>query len=148
MERLFRMFYTTDMRKNTLRVTFFLGLAGTLFAGYLSAVKLFSSVCAFNSPCPYFLGAPACWYGLAMFFLIALVSLLGWTGAMRDAAANAGVLAVSALGTLFAVSFVVPEIRSGQIVGGSLGLSTCSYALVFFAIVLALSVRASRSRNG
>lgn len=36
-----------------------LEIADTLFAGYLSAVKLISHTCAFNESCPYFLEYPA-----------------------------------------------------------------------------------------
>ena len=56
---------------------FSLGLAGILFSGYLSAIKFFSATCAFNEPCPYFLGYPACYFGFGMFLIIFASAWLG-----------------------------------------------------------------------
>ncbi len=55
----------------------YLALAGTLFAGYLSFMKLLTSTCAFNESCPYFLGYPACWYGFGMFLIMLVLSIIG-----------------------------------------------------------------------
>lgn len=127
-----------------------LSLSGTLFAGYLSFYKLLSKTCAFNEPCPYFLGYPACWYGLAMFgtmFVISLSGLLGKLAAPAVAKANA---AVSFLGILFAGYFTWNEAVS-RIGGGAtrygLGLPTCAYGLIFYAAIFIVSLAAMR-RNG
>ena len=63
------------MDQNTERVRLLLALsiAGLLFSGYLSSYRFFSDTCAFNEPCPYFLGYPACYYGFAMFLIMTLV---------------------------------------------------------------------------
>jgi hypothetical protein len=124
-----------------------LSAAGALFSGYLSAVKLFTTGCAFNEPCPYFIGYPACYFGFAMFlglFLVSLTAYIRHSDSLWPAKANT---AVAALGTLFAGYYTTTEIiswfRDGFATYG-LGLSTCTYGFVFFVAVLMLSVRALR----
>ena len=56
------------------KTIFILGLSGLVFAGYLSAIKLFNEKCAFNEACPYFLGYPACYYGFVMYLAIAVLA--------------------------------------------------------------------------
>ena len=46
----------TEKRYNMLNVL--LTLSGVLFSGYMSSIRFFSDQCAFNEPCPYFLGYP------------------------------------------------------------------------------------------
>ncbi len=126
-----------------------LSLAGTLFAGYLSAVKLFSKGCAFNEPCPYFLGQPACYFGFALFaalFGITLAATLKKLPAEKAVRAN---LVVSLLGILFAGWFVWQEVVLWLSVGFgrySLGLPTCAYGLVFYVAVFALTLEVMRRR--
>jgi len=117
-------------------------LAGFLFSGYLSLIKLLSNTCALNEPCPYFLGYPSCWYGFALFsilFILALISqlrkelkLIYWFQ-----------LITSVLGIIFASYFTIPEIV--RLFTGnstySLGLPTCAYGLVFYVLVFILVIR-------
>lgn len=121
---------------------FFLTLAGFLFSGYLSLVKLLSNTCALNEPCPYFLGYPACWYGFGMFtvlFILAIISqwkestkLIYWFQ-----------IVVSVIGIIFAGYFTVPEII--RLFNGtsaySLGLPTCAYGLIFYILIFILATR-------
>ncbi|MEK7546313.1 MAG: hypothetical protein AAB554_04530 [Patescibacteria group bacterium] len=122
-----------------------LSLGGTIFAGYLSGVKLLTQGCAFDEPCPYFIGYPACYYGFAMFLALLAVSLLGRFGKMGERKAATGILAVSALGTAFAGYFVVQEVAgwvaAGDVALYGFGLPTCVYGLVFYVALLALSIR-------
>ncbi|HTK60159.1 MAG TPA: hypothetical protein VL283_03055 [Candidatus Baltobacteraceae bacterium] len=122
-----------------------LSLGGTLFAGYLSAVKILTKTCAFGEQCPYFLGYPSCWYGFGMFLALLVLSLLGRTGKMGPRQAMQGILGVSILGTIFAGSFVVQEV-SGWLAAGNVtfygfGLPTCVYGLVFYLASLILAAR-------
>jgi len=127
--------------KKTFTTIFVFVSAGLVFSGYLSAVKLFTETCAFNEPCPYFLGYPACWYGFVMYlamFIIGLVYLCKDT-------VFPGVRAIrliSALGIVFAGNFAVKEIVSSQATG-TLGFSTCIYGLLFYIaiFILSLSIR-------
>jgi uncharacterized membrane protein len=116
--------------KPFLRILFFLALAGLLFSGYLSAVKLFSGSCAFNEPCPYFLGYPACWYGFAMYLFMFITASLGFAGKISPAATLKASAVVSFIGILFAGSFVVQE----------LVFSTCFYGLVFYIAIFITSL--------
>lgn len=104
-----------------------------MFSGYLSAVKLFSGSCAFNEPCPYFLGYPACWYGFALYLIIFIATLLALTDIIEI---------VSALGIIFSGSFAVREIAAGQITG-VLGFSTYVYGFIFFAAIFIVSLFAA-----
>lgn len=133
------------MSKRFFTIALCLSITGTLFSGYLSGVKLLTQTCAFNEPCPYFLGYPACWYGFAMFVALLALSLFGLAGKMADAKAAKGLLAVSALGTVFAGSFVVREVYgwfdAGRVSFYGFGLPTCVYGLVFYVALLILSAR-------
>ncbi len=128
-----------------LKSAFALSFGGTLFAGYLSGVKLITGTCAFNETCPYFLGYPSCWYGFGMFLamtLVAAAALLKKIDAARAARAIAG---ISFAGILFAGYFVVDEIVQWLSVPAvtryGLVLPTCVYGLAFYVIIFALSVR-------
>ncbi len=133
-----------------LKTVFALALGGTLFAGYLSGVKLFTGTCAFNESCPYFLGYPTCWYGLGMFLAMTVVSAVGLGGKLPPPKAAKANLWIALAGTLFAGYFVVDEITRWLMVPSDmrygLVLPTCVYGLVFYVIILALSVRSARMK--
>ncbi len=125
------------------KTMFFLGLAGVLFSGYLSGVKFFSSTCAFNEPCPYFLGYPACYFGFGMFLIIFASALFGWLKNISEKVISEIIVGVSGIGILFAGYFTIPEIQklfSGAQTGYSLFLPTCAYGLVFFIIIFIFSL--------
>jgi hypothetical protein len=121
---------------------FFLSLAGVLFSGYLSAIKLFSNTCALNEPCPYFWGYPACWYGFGMFLVLFICSIIVWA---KPKAHWANLLRdiIAACGIVFAGYFTLPEI-SKLLDGGSwytLGLPTCAYGLIFYILIFIFSIK-------
>lgn len=125
-----------------LKIILGLTVAGLLFSGYLSAVKLFTTVCAFNESCPYFLGYPACWYGFAMYLTMFIATLLGVIGKIEAKKALQIDAGVSAIGIVFAGSFAFQELMRSQIVAGQLGLSTCVYGLAFYIAIFILSILA------
>ena len=127
----------------------FLGLAGLLFSGYLSAVKLFSSTCAFNEPCPYLWGWPACWYGFGMFLIIFIAALWGLLRENARRKLTKVIALVSAAGIVFAGYFTLPEMNnlfSGAATGYTLLLPTCAYGLIFYVLIFVLSFRYVRNR--
>jgi hypothetical protein len=135
--------------KSYLKRAFGLSLSGTLFAGYLSFYKIFAKTCAFNEPCPTFLGYPACWYGLGMFGLMFLVSSLGLLKHLPEPRVARMNFSVSFLGILFAGYFTWGEVArwiGGAGVRYSLGLPTCAYGLIFYVIIFVLSMRRLRSK--
>lgn len=125
-----------------------LSLGGTLFAGYLTISKLMSDVCPFNEPCPYFLGYPACWYGLGLFSLLFGASLLGLTSKRNSTGIALFICGVSFIGILFAGSFVIREIIRAFEWGWpsyTLLLPTCAYGLIFYVILFVLARRVQKS---
>lgn len=124
-----------------LKTTLYLGIAGSLFSGYLSAIKLFTKGCALNETCPDFLGYPACYFGFGLFFLIFLVALFGYLKQITAWTTAKAHLAISLLGMAFAANFAIPETQ--DLLAGNarytLGLSSCAYGLVFFAAVFAIA---------
>lgn len=129
--------------KTFLRASTFLSLGGALFAGYLSGIKLFTGSCAFNESCPYFLGYPSCWYGFGLFLTLFLLSLAASLGKMPVLKATKWIAGVSFAGIVFAGWFVVQEVYGWitivRVLGYGLGLPTCVYGLVFYAIIFGIS---------
>lgn len=121
---------------------FWLSLAGVLFAGYLSAVRLITKECALNRPCPYFLGLPACWYGFGMFLVLFGASVLVPAGYLAAPAAMTVFLWTSSLGILFAGYFTLKEVflwLRSKGTGKKLVLPSCAYGFFIFAIIFFLS---------
>ncbi len=131
------------MKSSYLKWALGLSLAGSLFSGYLSFYKLLVASCAFNEPCPYFLGYPACWYGFAMFATLLALALFAWFGKLTTTVAAKATTAVALLGVLFAGRFTLIEVLSwlsGNAPRYSLGLPTCAYGLVFYVAVCVVSI--------
>lgn len=141
-----------DRMKRLLFAELLLSLGGVLFAGYLSGAKLFTGTCAFNEPCPYFLGFPACWYGFALFLILFVVAVLAFRGAMAARKAGIWLASVAGLGIVFSGSFVVQEVYGwlsvGRLQGYGLGLPTCVYGLVFYIIVFCAALFGILRRKG
>ncbi|MDE2399939.1 MAG: hypothetical protein KGL67_02955 [Patescibacteria group bacterium] len=131
------------MAKNKISITvFILSIAGLLFSGYLSGVKFFTSTCAFNEGCPFFLGYPACYFGFGMFLLITIFSSLLVFSKIEKRKALLGLSMVSFLGMLFAGYFTFKEIPIlfQQGLGAYIfGLPTCALGLIFYVLIFVLS---------
>jgi hypothetical protein len=127
------------------KTAFALALGGTAFAGYLSAVKLFTGTCAFNETCPYFLGYPSCWYGFGMFLAMTVIAGMAVMKKTDEAKAARAIMWVALAGMLFAGWFVMQEVVDWLIVPSDmrygLVLPTCVYGLVFYVIIFTLSLR-------
>ena len=126
----------------------YLAVAGVLFSGYLSAVKLFSQTCAIDRGCSYFLGYPTCYYGFGFFVLILLSALAvrfcHWGGQRMYTARLHFLRTVTALGILFSLYFSAIEIYAmvvGRFVYGAFILPTCFYGLLVYLAVFYLSWR-------
>ncbi len=121
-----------------LRIATGLSAAGTAFAGYLSLTRMTSGVCAFDEPCPFFLGHPACYTGFVLFGVALAIS----TGALLSRATSAWPMIVNTLigaaGTLFAARMTGRELSA--FAGYKLGLPTCAYGFVFFVALLVVSL--------
>ena len=135
------------MKKRQLHITILiLTIAGVLFSGYLSSVKFFEEVCAFNESCPYVLGIPACYYGFVMFTALFVVALLLVLKKYKESLLRKYLLGISAAGMLFAGLLSVQEFLaclSKECIYG-LGLPTCAYGFVVYLAVFILSWRLSK----
>ena len=130
--------------KSYYKISALLTASGVLFAGYLSAVKLFSRTCPFNESCQYFLGYPACWFGLAMFLSMFVISLIGLFSANPRKIFPQSILAIAGAGIIFAGRFVISEIIFWQAGGHQeyqLIFPTCAYGLIFYILIFFLSWR-------
>jgi uncharacterized membrane protein len=139
------------MRREKIILT--LGVAGTLFAGYLSGVKFFRDTCAFNESCPYFLGYPACYDGLVMYLAITVAAVVLVTRRTAAEKARKAIVVVSGLGILFAGYFTLrefPLLFSEGFRAYVLGLPSCALGLIFYLVIffLALLSRQGFSQNG
>jgi hypothetical protein len=126
-----------------LKTTLILSAGGTLFAGYLSAVKIFEKVCAFNETCPYFLGYPACYFGFALFAMLLVSTAAAYINRSYKQLVVKINTAVAGLGVLFSVYISVLDLidffgREGA--SYALLLPTCVYGAVFFVVVFVLSL--------
>jgi hypothetical protein len=116
-----------------------LSLAGFLFSGYLSGIKLFTNTCAFGETCPSFLGYPACYFGFALFLILFVNSCA--LVFKRTLTINISIV-TSAIGILFAGRFVIQEIVKYVNSGfewSALGFPTCTYGLIFFILIFFVS---------
>ena len=122
---------------------FLLTMAGSAFAGYLSAGKLFTGNCTLSTSCSYFLGYPTCYYGFSMFAIMLVLSAVLMATNNKLYAKIIAVVAM--LGIIFSGYFsvieIIPIITSGIIYG--LILPSCTYGLIVYALVLYLSYKNS-----
>jgi disulfide bond formation protein DsbB len=123
-----------------------LSIAGFLFASYMSGIKFFTQTCAFSEPCPLFLGYPACYFGLAMFALLVLLSAMLFFSKLEEKKALLSILTISLAGILFAGYFSIKELPllfSEGFGAYALGLPTCTLGLIFYILIFILSVNQS-----
>lgn len=126
------------MHANRMRTMLVLvALAGILFSGYLTAGKLFTGSCPITEGCPYFIGWPACVYGLLMFSGILIAAFL-YTRTKNDEKKSAylnyaGWIAVA--GILFSGYFSATEILFP-----SCAIKPCTYTLILPTCVYGLAM--------
>lgn len=129
------------------KIIFFVSLVGLLFSGYLSTVKLFTSACAFNETCPYFLGYPTCFYGFLMFLITFATSVLGISARARKERVVIIHGVVSILGIMFASYFIVHD-ASPATGNYALGVPTCVYGFIFYIVIFLFSLKQFAKAKG
>jgi hypothetical protein len=127
------------MNKDKKIITLFiLCLSGLMFSGYMSSIKLFTNTCAFNEPCPYFFGIPACYIGFGLFLAL---FVLGTALLLNNLSIKKGIkliLLFSSLGIIYAGYFSLIEIPTFFDLGFKayvFGLPTCALGLLFFVLI-------------
>jgi uncharacterized membrane protein len=68
--------YKKMKKEIALKIILAISIAGMLFSGYLSYTEIFNGVCSMGS-CSSVASIPACVYGLAMYLVVFVISLLG-----------------------------------------------------------------------
>lgn len=115
-------------------------VAGLLFSGYLSVIKLFTDICPVSGGCPYFLGFPACYYGLVLYVALVLLSVAAIKERLAFRKALISIAAVAVLGVLFAGYFSIielPEFVRQGFAAYTFGAPTCIIGLIFYMFILA-----------
>jgi uncharacterized membrane protein len=114
-----------------------ISLIGVLFSGFLSFGTLLVGACPLNGECPFFLGYPACDYGLIMFLIILIASLMPSKAKHGNDNSIKVILVVSFMGILFSGYFSTIEILNPR--NYALILPSCVYGLIMylFAFILA-----------
>lgn len=118
-------------------------VAGVLFSGYMSSVKLFSNVCAFGETCPYIFGMPACYIGFVLFLSLLITSKLLVFTKIQTRKISKALLIISAAGVLYSLYFAVPElplISENGFKAYALGLPTCVLGSIFFIVIFIGSI--------
>ena len=130
-------------KRSYVNTIFIFSLIGVLFSGYLTFAKLVLDSCPLTEGCPYFLGYPACVYGLVLFLIlfITVISLMkNYTKEKLKI-----LVYVSLIGVIFStytsiVELVYPSCLDG-ICKYSLLLPTCVYGLVMYLVIFVLSLK-------
>ena len=130
------------MIRTHLWTLFSLALAGSLFAGYLSAGKLFTDTCVIDTSCSYILGVPTCYIGFALFCTLLVLSILLLSRATRTLLTLS--LVVGVAGILFSGYYTVVEVLPMLEHGTryAMLLPTCAYGFVFFVASAVVAYRA------
>ena len=63
--------------KTALGAISIISLIGVLFSGYLTFTELTAGKCTLGGGCSMILGLPTCLYGLVMYLIVFVISLLG-----------------------------------------------------------------------
>lgn len=119
----------------------FFSLIGVLFSGYLSFGQLINGTCPLGGGCPFLWGYPVCFYGLVMFTLLFLTSIVLYFK-KDDPVDEKFLLYTSAVGVLFSLYFSIKEIFFLPYPAyWPLLLPTCVYGLVMYIIIFYLAGR-------
>ena len=70
--------------ETALKIILVVSIVGILFSGYLSYSELSSGTCPIGGSCPSVARVPACVYGLVMYIILLVVSILGLVGKNRN----------------------------------------------------------------
>ncbi len=118
-------------------------LAGLLFSGYLSSVKLFSDVCAFGASCPYFLGYPACYTGFIVYLVLTIATVVALVQKRLSNFFLVLITGASLFGVLFSGKLTLNEMAvlfSDGFVAFVKTLPLCSIGFIFFIVIFILSL--------
>ncbi len=136
--------------KTTLLIVFVIALLGVAFSGYLTYYNYWGGgcqeaivSCGGGGKTVEIFGLPTCVYGLFMFSLVAILSLIGLAKNKRSyLTAN---LIISLIGTLFALGVSIYEIWIIKIAVS--GLPACAYGFFIYLAALIAAFIGYRSKG-
>jgi len=132
-------------RKNLTKYILLISLFGVAFSGWLTLGTIFSGACPLSGECPYFLGYPACDYGLIMFLIIFASSIMLLKTKYNSTTLMKIVLLVSLIGIAFSGYFSIIELLNPR-PSYTLLLPSCVYGLTMYVIIMLLAIRALKVR--
>lgn len=123
-------------------IAFLFSIAGTLFSGYYSYVKMTTEGCPFNESCPIFLGYPACYTGFIIFCACLLLSTTIYI--LGQFYLTNALITISLIGVIFSGFYAYQDIFYPNCPLGecnyTLLLPTCVYGFIFFIVVFMATV--------
>lgn len=131
-------------QKELLRIILLISIFGLAFTGYLTFGTLISGSCPVNGECPYFLGYPACDYGLVMFLIIFIISLMSLVTKFNKVTLLKILMLVSLAGVIFSGYFSLVEMMTPR--AFTLLLPTCIYGLIMYLIIEITSFYALKAK--
>jgi uncharacterized membrane protein len=123
---------------------FIFSIAGLAFAGYLTLGSIISGACPISGECPYFLGIPACDYGLVMYLLIFVAALAALKTKYDPKALIKIIFFVSLIGIIFSGYFSYVEIINPRTY--ALILPTCVIGLIMYLAIFFLDFLLMRKK--
>ena len=132
-------------QKKAVKIILLVAAFGVAFSGYLTFGTLLVGSCPLSGECPYFLGYPACDYGLIMFLIIFFSSLALFKTKYNPAILLKVILFVSIIGIIFSGYFSITELLNPR--QWVLLLPSCVYGLAMYVIIagIALKVRSLKT---
>lgn len=126
------------MTLDPLSLVFYFSLAGTLFAGYRTIVRLATKTCAFGETCPNVFGVPACIIG-SLFFLAIFISSAGMRFSfLSPELAVPGMFWGALLGLVYSGTLSLSELFFEIRKKKPLILSSCACGFLLFAVIFVL----------
>ncbi|MEK6974009.1 MAG: hypothetical protein AABW41_02120 [Nanoarchaeota archaeon] len=130
-------------KRNFLSYIIIISIIGVLFAGYLTYGTFSSGNCPLIESCPYYFNLPACGYGLIIYGIILLFSLIAFINKKLQQKLMTGIFYISIVGILFSAFSSIYEIFYLKCASPpcrySLLLPTCVYGLVMYTAIFLLS---------
>lgn len=124
-------------KENLFKLISIIAIIGVLFSSYLSFGTIITGACPLNGECPFFLGYPACNYGLVMFCIILITALFTFKQGQNIKNLIKYIVFVSFIGILFSGYFSMIEILNPR--SFALFLPTCVYGLIMYLLIFILS---------
>ena len=130
-------------QKDAINIILLVSLLGVAFSGYLTLGTVLVGSCPLSGECPYFLGYPACDYGLIMFLIIFSSSVAFLKTKYNPDTLIKIILFVSIIGIIFSGYFSITELLNPR-PSYTLLLPSCVYGLAMYVIIAFYALKVKR----